>query len=384
MGVVSDASWTGTSNTVDNWWQSPDEHYPLFTGMVESWEVGFEGPNMSWVDIRASDGIAQLSQIQLETWIATSGPNSNTNPPTFAAEPSGTRISNLFACKDILTSNYPFWHSGADRAPSDSTYFDLDTGLTTVQGKEVTGNLWSEIQALAATEASPFVGVSRSGKFTFQARYEGDNNAYLEFDNRAANVPPNGSRTPIYQIRFGVNWDEVGNTAKVYRDDPYNYLGGLPAEYSDSSSVGTYGMKPVVLQNTQFTVGQEIGSGDWDAKSLAVMLVHHWSTPQMIPFQVIVKPLAVEGLTNDTTVWTNVLGNMEVGNQAVVYFDHPGLNAVETSSEMIVNGIAHSISQGGREWTTTFTLGYGGTYVDVSDFHVIGTNDFNDGKYAAY
>jgi hypothetical protein len=172
---------------------------PVFTGLVDDWNLEFPADNDYTTTAVCADGFVQLAQITVGT-------------ATQSAELSGARVASVLTEADWPTSKR-----------------DIDAGEITLQADAPSANtnVVGYLQTVSDTEFGAFY-MSRDGLATFQ-----DRQATQDFTNP---VVIGGTGIPFASVEVDYGTEQLYNTIELTRNN------GGTATASDATSQTTYGI----------------------------------------------------------------------------------------------------------------------------------------------
>jgi hypothetical protein len=277
--------------------------YNLFRGFADDWDLSYAPPNVSNAILRGTDGTKVVSNY-----------DQNAGGVVGTGEDTGARINRVL--------------DNIDWAASDR---DIDVGLTTVQGTDLSANAWAEVVLNADTEI---------GEVYF------DGTGKLVFRNRHAFLIEGRSTTP--QAVFGDEPGELGYTglgfsssgAQIRNLIRISRVGGTQQTATDPASVAkyrtrTWGRSDLIMQT------------DAAALDYAQYVLSLLKDPELRFDTITVNPRS-----DPANLFPQVLGR-ELGDRITIKFTPPG-GGGRIERDVFIRGITHDI--GLDTWKTTWVL----------------------------
>ncbi len=294
--------------------------YQLFDGFVTAWPQKSEQGQLSYVPMRAADGLKVLNLTETAS--------------TFPQEASGTRIGKLL-----------------DEAGWPSDLRSIDTGTKTLMATTtLCESVLAECRRVEDTEAG-FFYMQADGTATFR-----DTHTRIQ-DHSTAVATWGDKSTELSYTRLTRPYDDaqIWNRAKVTRQ------GGSAQTYTSTQSRDDFGTRGLAKADLLMLT-------DVVALNLAQYIVDQNSTAaERVTFQV--KPRGT------TAAWPRVLGD-DISTRYTVK-RRPGDGSTWTQ-DGYVERIRHTISE--REWTTSYLL----SPVIHDDWWILGVSELGTDTRLGY
>lgn len=202
---------------------------PVFTGLVDDWNLEFPPDNNYTTTAQCVDGFVQLAQTTMST-------------ATQSAELSGSRVGAVLTVAD--------WPSGKR---------DIDAGQVTLQADtpDANTNTLEYLQRVSDTELGAFY-MSRDGLATFQ-----DRQAVQNFTDP---VVIGGTGIPFASVQVDYGTEQLFNRVELSR------VNGGTAVASDTTSQTAYGLNEYTKSDLLFDDDTELGD-------LAAYLLSRYKDP---------------------------------------------------------------------------------------------------------
>jgi hypothetical protein len=270
---------------------------PIFTGLVDDWNIGYELSGDSTSVAECVDGFIQLGQVTMGTAVRTS-------------QASGARVG------AVLTE--ASWPTGKR---------DIDTGQVTLQADTPAANtnVLDYLQTVTDTEFGLFF-MDRSGNANFADRLANQN-----FSNP---VLLGGTGIPFTAVGLDYGAEQLYNEVTLVRQ------GGGTAVRTDATSQTTYGISELSKTGLLFNT-------DADNGTLADYLLARYKDPALRINEV---SIAVDGLTS---AQRTTLARMDLGQPLQVTFT-PKVGAAITQYATL-DRISHSVSPASHTMTLTMS-----------------------------
>jgi hypothetical protein len=289
--------------------------YTLWYGTVDSWKLGYQGPNYADVTVAGTDGTKIVANY-----------DQNAGSVVGTGEDTGARINRV-----LDNIGWP----ATDRL--------VATGKTTVQGTDLSANAWTEIVLNADTEIGD-VYFDGSGKLVFRHRH----------------APLTDTRSATPQATFGDNPGELGYVGLVIEHDSLQVrnliriarVGGTQQVASDATSIAQYRTR--TFNRSDLIMQTDAAALDYAGYALALQ-----KNAELRFDQVTIDPLA-----DPTNLFPQVLGR-ELGDRIRILLRPPGTGTIQR--DVFIRGITHEI--GPTTWRTTWAL------QDASKFAFFVLND---------
>lgn len=289
---------------------------PIFTGLVEDWNITYTIDNDSVTTARCGDGFVVLGQATVPAVAQSS-------------ELSGTRIGSVLDDAEWVTSKR-----------------DIDAGEVTLQA-DTPGdntNVIQYLQTISKTEFGAFY-MSREGLATFR-----DRDAFQDFSNP---LELGGAGIPISSIAIDYGTEQLFNEISVER------VGGSVQTVSASASQVDYGLSELSLTGLLYT-------SDDDSLELADYLLSRYKDPT---YRIDEVSIYMDGLT---TAQQASVAALEVTDPLqVTHTPAVGDPIVQFAA---VDRISHSITPGGHYVTITMSQAQPSFLLDSDEFGVLDTS----------
>jgi hypothetical protein len=189
---------------------------PVFSGLVDDWNIDFQLDGDSTTTAQCVDGFALLGQAQMGT-------------ATRSAEASGTRV-------DAVLTEYGW--------PSSKR--NIDTGQVTLQADTPAENtnVLDYIQTISDTEFGAFY-IARAGEATFQDRQA--------VQNYGTATLFGGTGIPFHSVTIDYGSEQIYNTVTLTRNN------GGTATITDATSEAAYGVSELSKTDLLFDNDTELG-----------------------------------------------------------------------------------------------------------------------------
>jgi hypothetical protein len=259
---------------------------PIFTGLVDDWNIGYELSGDSTSVAECADGFIQLGQVTLGTAVRSS-------------QLSGARVG------AVLTE--ASW-------PTDKR--KIDSGQVTLQADTPTSapNLLDYLQTITDTEFGLFF-MDRAGRASFA-----DRSASQNFSNP---VVLGGTGIPITSVSIDYGSEQLYNEVTLTR------LNGGTAVRTDATSQTTYGINELSKSGLLFNT-------DADNGTLADYLLARYKDPALRINEV---SIAMDGLTSTQR---STVARLDLGQPLQVTFS-PKVGSAITQYATL-DRITHSVS----------------------------------------
>jgi hypothetical protein len=283
---------------------------PIFTGLVDDWNIGYELSGDSTSVAECVDGFIQLGQVTMGTAVRTS-------------QASGARVG------AVLTE--ASWPTGKR---------DIDTGQVTLQADTPAANtnVLDYLQTVTDTEFGLFF-MDRVGNANFADRLANQN-----FSNP---VLLGGTGIPITAVGLDYGAEQLYNEVSLVRQ------GGGTAVRTDATSQTTYGISELSKTGLLFNT-------DADNGTLADYLLARYKDPSLRINEV---SIAVDALTS---AQRTTLARMDLGQPLQVTFT-PKIGAAITQYATL-DRISHSVSPASHTVTLAMSRAEASFILDSSLF----------------
>ena len=289
---------------------------PVFSGLVDDWNIDFDVTGDSTSTAACGDGFVTLGQVNLGT-------------ATRTAELSGTRIDT------VLTE--AGWPTGK-RA--------LDAGEVTLQADTPSDNtnVLAYLQTITDTEFGAFF-MSRTGLATFI-----DRDGSQDFSNP---VVLGGTGIPISSVEIDYGTEQLFNTIEVSRNN------GGTALSEDSTSQTAYGIQELSKTGLLY-------DDDAELSNLGEYLLSRFKDPS---FRIEKVSVLMDGLS-DTQKAT--VARLDIADPLQVTFSPAAGSAVSQFAN--VDRIEHNITPGSHTVSLSMSQAQPSFVLDSSDFGILDTN----------
>jgi hypothetical protein len=328
--------------------------YQIFDGYVSQWNVGYDGPNASTVQVQAIDGLPKLALISLESLTDGSGDK----PPTFAQQASGARVIEILDCFDAsgAGSGTKVWPAGAD-------FRTIATGQSTLQAKETKSNVWAELQKVANSELATGMFISREGKFVFKDRH-------TDIAAPTDTFSDDGSDIAYVSVEMRRDMELLFNLVSLARLDAGGSLGGVPETSSNAASQEAYGIREYA-QTDLLNLTNAAGTVEVQGMAEFINLMYNQPTNRFDNLRVAPNSLTaanqVKILEMEIADGINIERTPKVNGSA----------SAQIVQSAVVDSISHRV-QAGSKWETTYQLS---PYAEVmGDFLIVDTGKIDSGK----
>lgn len=283
---------------------------PIFTGIVDDWNLQFDPSGDATTTAVCSDGFLQLSQVTV-------------TPSAKTSQASGARVGVIL--------NEASW-------PTDLR--DIDTGVVTLQADTPAANtnIIDYLQNVSDTEFGAFY-FSRTGLATFQ-----DRDATQNFSSTLT-LGGTGISISTIQIDYG--------SEQIFNEVSLNRLNGGTATVTDSTSQTTYGINEYSKTGLLFNT-------DSDMSYLATGLLNRYKDPY---FRINEVSIVVDG---KTTAQKTSLATLDVTTPVTVTVA-PTVGSAITQFATI-DRIVHNITPAGHTMTLAMSEAQPGFVLNNNQF----------------
>ena len=328
--------------------------YQIFDGYVSQWNVKYDGPNTSTVQVQVIDGLPKLSMISLESLTDASGDK----PPTFAQQASGARVAEILDCYDASGAG-----SGTRVWPSGASYRTIATGQSTLQAKETKSNVWAELQKVANSELATGMFISREGKFVFKDRH-------TDIASPTTTFSDDGSDIAYTSVEMRRDMELLFNLVSLARLDAGGSLGGVPETSSDATSQATYGIREYA-QTELLNLTNSAGTSEVQGMAEFINLMYNQPTNRFDNLKV--SPNSLSAANQIKILEMEIADGINIERTPRVN----GSASAQITGSAVVDSITHRVETGSR-WTSTFQLS---PYAEVmGDFLIVDTGKIDSGK----
>lgn len=283
---------------------------PIFTGVVDDWNIDFDLSGDSTTTAICSDGFLQLGQITVSTTAKTS-------------QASGSRVA--------IMLNEASWPSSLR---------DIDTGEVTLQADTPAANtnIVDYLQTISDTEFGAFY-FSRSGLATFQ-----DRTASQNFSNPTV---LGGTGIPISSIQIDYGTEQLFNEVTL------NRVNGGTVTASDTTSQTSYGINELSKTGLLF-------NSDTDMSYLASGLLNLYKDPV---FRISEVSVIMDGRT---TAQKTTLATLDITSPLTVTISPAVGSAISQSASL--DRIVHNITPASHVMTLSMSEAQPGFILDSNIF----------------
>ena len=286
---------------------------PVFTGLVDDWNIEFDISGDSTTSAVCADGFVQLAQVTIGT-------------ATKTAQDSGARVSTILTEAD--------WPTGKR---------DIATGVATLQADTPAANTnaLDYIQTVTDTEFGAFF-MSRAGLATFIDR--------TSIQNFTAPTVLGGTGIPISSVSIDYGSEQL------YTEVTLTRLNGGTVTASDATAQTEYGVAELSKTGLLF-------DDDTELSDLADYLLSRYKDPT---FRISEVTVLMDGLT---TAQQTAIAALDVTDPLTVTLA-PSVGPAITQ-DATVDRITHSISPGQHVVTLSMSQAQAAFILDSSSFGVL-------------
>lgn len=286
---------------------------PVFTGLVDDWNLDYSPDNDNTTGAVCADGFVQLAQVNMPTTVQT-------------AQLSGARITNILDVADWPTSKR-----------------NIDTGAVTLQADTPSGstNVIDYISTISDTEFGVFY-MSRDGLATFE-----DRNALQNFGTATLF---GGTGIPISGVQIDYGTEQLYNQVTAVRQS------GGTAVATDAESQTKYGISELTKSGLLFDDDTELGE-------LADYLLSLYKNPT---FRITSVDVVMNGLT---TAQQATVARLDISDPVEVTFT-PSVGSAITQFG-IVDRIQHNATPAAHRVTLSLSQAQPSFILDSSVFGVL-------------
>lgn len=280
--------------------------YNLFRGFVDDWDLTYvPSANVAHARVAATDGTKVVANY-----------DQNAGSVVGTGEDSGARIARIL--------------DNAGWAADDR---DLDAGVTTLQGTDLSANAWTEIALVSDTELGE-VFFDGTGKLVFRNRHATSTDARSNTSQATFGDANDGVEIPYSGVTFGSTSKQIRNVVRITR------VGGAQQIATDSASVSKYRSR--TFQRSDLLMQTDAAAADYANYVLQLLK----------DAELRFSTLSINPLANPDVLFPQVLGR-ELGDRITIRRRPPGGGA-PIERQVFIRGIEHSI--GLDTWETTWTL----------------------------
>lgn len=279
--------------------------YNLFRGFADDWSLSYVPPAVANAVVKATDGTKVIANY-----------DQNAGGIVGTGEDSGARIARVL---DNIG-----W-AADDR--------DLDVGLTTLQGTDLSANAWAEIALVSDTELGD-VYFDGTGKLVFRNRQAALTDARSNTSQATFGDANDGVEIGYVGVKFGSTSQQLRNVVRATR------VGGTQQIATDGASVSKYRAR--TWQRSDLIMQTDAAAADYALYVLGLL-----KTAELRFDTLVLNPLA-----NPDVLFPQVLGR-ELGDRITIRRRPPGGGAT-IERQAFIRGIQHSIEL--DTWQTTWTL----------------------------
>ncbi len=283
---------------------------PIFTGLVDDWDISYDLSGDSTTTAICSDGFLVLGQVTIGT-------------ATKTAQPSGTRVGVILTEADWPTSKR-----------------DISTGEATLQADTPAANVnaLDYIQTVTDTEFGAFF-MSRAGNATFRDR--------TETQDFTTTTNLGGTGIPISSVSIEYGSEQLFNDVTLVR------LNGGTATASDATSKTAYGVNELSKTGLLF---------DTDAQltELADYLLSRYKDPV---FRISEVTVLMDGLTSAEQTQ---IAALDITDPLLVTFT-PAVGSAVTQYATL-DRVSHSITPGQHVVTLSMSQAQPSFILDDNQF----------------
>jgi hypothetical protein len=298
---------------------------PVFSGIVEDWDLSYDPSGDSRATAKATDGFVFLAQQEIE-------------PHTATAQTTGERIEAILDRSEIA------WPAGRR---------DIATGLATLQADAIGGtsnprpvNALQYLQQVDAAEPGALY-VASNGSLRFRDRASLQVASGIVFSDT-------GNDIAYEDISVDLGVEELRNRVTVAR------LNGGTAVAVDSASVEEFGA-------IDFEIRDSLLADDTQAQQLADFLVSRYGQPQLR-----IDQITVNLNTLSPTEQESVL-QLDLGDAVEVKFT-PGGFGPQIDRFVTVDSIEHTIDPQQHRIRLNFSESIASFILDSDTFGILDTN----------